>query len=193
LPATGESVHHFAKEILKSLDPSFRLDGLPIGVRASMGIAVLPGQCDDADTLLSYADIAQRAARETGNDYLIYPEHVEPYSSDHLVLLAELREALERDTLRLHFQPKLSFQTREMVSVEALLRWPHPNRGWIAPDLFIPLAEKAGVVHSLTLWVLTSALQQSQLWRDAGLHLGVARSEERRVGKECRSRWSPER
>ena len=174
LPATGDAVHHFAKEILKSLDPSFRLDGLPIGVRASMGIAVLPGQCDDADTLLSYADMARRAARETGNDYLIYPEHVEPYSSDHLVLLAELREALERDTLRLHFQPKLSFQTGETVGVEALLRWPHPNRGWIAPDLFIPLAEKAGVVHSLTLWVLTSALQQSQLWRDAGLHLGVA-------------------
>jgi diguanylate cyclase (GGDEF)-like protein len=173
-PTNGEAVHRVAKEILKSLEPSFRLDGLPIVVRASLGIALLPDQCDDADTLFSYADMARRAAKDTGSDYLVYPDHVEPYSPDHLALLAELREAIEHDRLRLYFQPKLNFQTRQTVGVEALLRWPHPNRGWVPPDLFIPLAEKAGVVHSITLWVLTSALQQLQLWRDAGLHVGVA-------------------
>ena len=173
-PVDGETVHHVAKEILKSLEPSFRLDGLPIAVRASLGIALLSDRCDDADTLFSYADMARRAARETGNDYVIYPEHVEPYRPDHLVLLAELREAIEQDRLMLYFQPKLSFETGQAVGVEALLRWPHPNRGWVAPDVFIPLAEKTGVVHSLTLWVLTSALQQLQLWRDTALEVGVA-------------------
>jgi diguanylate cyclase (GGDEF)-like protein len=171
---TVEAVHRGAKQILKILEPLFRLDGLPIAVRASMGIAISPEHCEDADTLFSYADMARRAAKETGNDYLIYPDRVEPYSPHHLVMLAELREALEYDRLILFFQPKLSFQTGRTVSVEALLRWPHPNRGWIAPDLFIPLAEKAGVIHSLTLWVLTSALREAQLWRNAGLNIGVA-------------------
>jgi EAL domain-containing protein (putative c-di-GMP-specific phosphodiesterase class I) len=90
------------------------------------------------------------------------------------VLLGELREAIEHDKLALHYQPKVSLKTKELTGVEALLRWPHPIRGWIAPDQFIPLAEKAGLIHSLTLWVLTSALQQARLWRDDGLITGIA-------------------
>jgi diguanylate cyclase (GGDEF)-like protein len=173
-PPAGETVHQVARAILKSLEPAFRLDDLPIAVRATMGIALLPEQGDDADMLFSYADMARRAAKEIGSDYLIYPDHVAPYSPDHLLMLAELRDAIERNKLMLFFQPKLSFETGKTVSVEALLRWPHPIRGWVPPDLFIPLAEKAGVVHSLTLWVLASALRQSQHWRDTGLHIGIA-------------------
>jgi diguanylate cyclase (GGDEF)-like protein len=168
------TVDQTARKILKSLEPTFRLEGLPIAVRASMGVALSPEHAVDADTLLSYADMARRAAKQMGNDYLVYPSHVEPYSPDHLTLLGELREAVEQDRLTLHYQPKVSFKTGQLIGVEALLRWPHPNKGWIPPDQFISLAEKAGLIHSITLWVLTSAVKQAQLWRKGGLNISVA-------------------
>jgi EAL domain-containing protein (putative c-di-GMP-specific phosphodiesterase class I) len=105
---------------------------------------------------------------------VIYPDRVVPYSPERLALLGELRDAIERDKLVLHYQPKIDFKTCRTVGVEALLRWPHPNHGWIAPDQFIPFAEKAGLVHTLTLWVLRSALRQARRWKDAGLHIGMA-------------------
>src|ERR1043166_3550358 len=170
----GNSVDQTARKILASLEPTFRLDGLPIGVRGRIGIALLPDHGIDPDTLLSCADMAQRAARRTGNDYLIYPAHVESYNADHLGLLADLRHAIEENQLRLHYQPKVSFKTGQPIGVEALLRWPHPNKGMIVPDRFIPLAEQAGLIHSITLWVLPEAVKQIQLWRRGGLNVGVA-------------------
>jgi diguanylate cyclase (GGDEF)-like protein len=167
-------VHETAKEILKSLEPTFRLDGLPIAVRATMGIVILRGHGEEAETLLSYADMSQRAAKRTGNDYLIYPTHVESYGPDFLTLMGELREAIEQNRLVLHYQPKVNFKTGQTIGVEALLRWPHPRRGWVPPDQFISLAERAGLIHPITLWVLTTALKQAQAWRDGGLEIGVA-------------------
>jgi EAL domain-containing protein (putative c-di-GMP-specific phosphodiesterase class I) len=97
-----------------------------------------------------------------------------PYSSERLALLGELRDAIEHDKLLLHYQPKIDFKTARTVGVEALLRWPHPNRGWIPPAEFIPFAEKAGLVHSLTLWVLRAAVNQARRWKDAGIDIGMA-------------------
>ena len=168
------TVHETAKAILKSLEPTFRLDELRIAVRATMGIAILRGHGEEAETLLSYADMAQRAAKRTGNDYLIYPTHVECSSPELLTLLGELREAIEQNRLVLHYQPKVNFNTGQTIGVEALLRWPHPERGWVPPDQFISLAERAGLIHPITLWVLTTALKQAQTWRDAGLQISVA-------------------
>ena len=170
---TAETVDRVARNILKSMEPTFRLGGLPVAVRASMGITVAE-QGSDADTLLSHADMARRAAKKSGNDYLIYPAHVQPYSPDHLAMLGELREAISQDQLLLHYQPKVNLRTQRTIGVEALVRWPHAQRGWIAPDQFIPLAEGAGLIHSLTLWVLNAALRQARLWRDLDLNISVA-------------------
>ena len=170
---TVETVGQVAQNILKSMEPTFRLGGLPVAVRASMGIAVAE-HGSDADTLLSHADMARRAAKKSGNDYLIYPAHVQPYSPDRLAMLGELREAISQDQLLLHYQPKVNIRTRRTIGVEALVRWPHAVRGWIAPDQFIPLAEGAGLIHSLTLWVLHSALRQGQVWRGLDLDIGIA-------------------
>jgi diguanylate cyclase (GGDEF)-like protein len=170
---TTETVDKVAQNILKSIEPTFRLGGLPVAVRASMGIT-LAEHGKDADTLLSHADMARRAAKKTGNDYLIYPAHVQPYSPDHLALLGELREAISHELLVLHYQPKVDMRTRRTIGVEALLRWPHADRGWIAPDEFIPLAEGAGLIHSLTLWVVGSALRQAHVWRGLHLDIGIA-------------------
>jgi diguanylate cyclase (GGDEF)-like protein len=167
------AVRQTAGEIVRCLEPTFRLDGLPVAVRTTMGVALLQ-QGEDPETLLSHADMAQRAARRTGDDYLIYPEHVQSYSPDLLALLGELREAVDQNALELHYQPKVNFETRQTVGVEALLRWPHPRRGWIPPDRFISLAERAGLIHPITLWVLRTALEQSRSWREMGLDLGVS-------------------
>ncbi|HEX9146261.1 MAG TPA: EAL domain-containing protein, partial [Candidatus Binatia bacterium] len=80
----------------------------------------------------------------------------------------------EQDKLLLHYQPKIDFKTARIVGVEALLRWPHPNRGWISPDQFIPFAEKGGLVHTLTLWVLRAAVNQARQWKDAGIDIDIA-------------------
>ena len=172
--ADDQVVRQTAKEIVRCLEPTFRLDGLPVAVRTTMGVAILHEHGEDPETLLSHADMAQRAAKRIGNDYLIYPEHVESYSPDLLALLGELREAVDQNALALHYQPKVSFATRQTVGVEALLRWPHPRRGWIPPDRFISLAERAGLIHPITLWVLRTALEQLRSWRDMGLDLGVS-------------------
>jgi len=172
--ASMEDLHRNARDILKSLEPTFKLAGLPIALRATMGIVFMPPPGEDADTVLSYADMARRAARRTGHDYLVYPENVEPYVPDHLALLGELREAIENNDLVLHYQPKVSFKTGKTVGVEALLRWHHPIRGLIAPDRFIPLAERASLIHPLTLWVVEAALGQARDWRNAGTQLSIA-------------------
>ncbi|HXG51272.1 MAG TPA: EAL domain-containing protein [candidate division Zixibacteria bacterium] len=173
-PRTHDQVHGAARQILGILAPTFRIDNLSIAVRGSLGLALAPEHGSNADTLLSCADMALRAARRTGNNYLVYPEHVEPYNADNLTLLGELREAIDGDRLTLHYQPKVSYRTGRVAAVEALLRWHHPRRGWIRPDHFISLAERAGLIHPLTLWVVTAALRQIRRWRDLGLELPIA-------------------
>ena len=172
--ATPALVQRGAADIINSLKPTFYLDGLPVTLHSNIGIALVPEGAADADSLLSRADMAQRAARRSGQDYVIYPDRVVPYSPERLALLGELRDAIERDKLVLHYQPKIDLRTGRTVGVEALLRWPHPNHGWIAPDQFIPFAEKAGLVHTLTLWVLRSAVRQARRWKAAGIHIGMA-------------------
>lgn len=171
---TTARVQRGVDDMINSLKPTFYLDGLPVTLHSNIGIALVPDGAADADSLLSRADMAQRAARRSGEDYLIYPDRVVPYSPERLALLGELRDAIEHDKLLLHYQPKIDFKTARTVGVEALLRWPHPNRGWIPPDQFIPIAEKAGLVHSLTLWVLRAAVNQARQWKDAGIDVGMA-------------------
>jgi EAL domain-containing protein (putative c-di-GMP-specific phosphodiesterase class I) len=90
------------------------------------------------------------------------------------LFMGELRRAIAQNRLFLHYQPKVSLATGDVCGVEALLRWPHPLHGFIAPDYFIPLAERTGLIAPLTEWVLHTALRQGQDWQRRGLHLGVA-------------------
>jgi EAL domain-containing protein (putative c-di-GMP-specific phosphodiesterase class I) len=103
-----------------------------------------------------------------------YTADRDPYSADRLGLLAELRSAIERDELVLHYQPKISLETGEPTGAEALVRWQHPSRGLLGPDAFIPLAERTGAVADLTRWVVDHALAQCRAWRDRGIDLPVA-------------------
>ena len=150
-----------------------RVDDQLLQTRVSVGFATYPRDGDDAHTLLRRAEVAVQIAK--GNDgWAAYASEHDEYAPDRLTLMSELRRAIERDELVLHFQPIVELATRQMRGVEALVRWQHPQRGMVPPLEFIPLAERAGVTKPLTVWVLREALRQLRLWRDEGLELSVA-------------------
>lgn len=172
--AKAEDVHVVAHKILQALEKPFLVEGLPVVVEASIGIAFYPDHGANAETLLQRADVAMYTAKETGTSYLLYEDQHNRYSPRRLALLGELRQAIERDELLLHYQPKIDLQARRVVGVEALARWQHPEQGFIPPDQFILPAEKSGLIKPLTQWVLNAALRQCHAWQQEGLQINVA-------------------
>ncbi len=113
-------------------------------------------------------------AKRARSGYALYDADRDEHSLRRLALMGELRQAIAADELVLHYQPKVALATGHLQGVEALVRWPHPARGLIPPDEFIPLPEQTGVIGPLTHWVLDAALAQARAWRDRGLALPVA-------------------
>jgi diguanylate cyclase (GGDEF)-like protein len=172
--ADVESVERAARQLLESLAPAYKVGGLPITLRLTMGVACFADLNEGAEMIIGRADTARRRARETGRDYLIDQAITEQGGADCLALLSALRQAIGRNELALHYQPKVRLDSGATIGVEALLRWRHPEHGWIAPDRFIPLAEQAGLIYPITLWVAGSALAQARAWRAAGRRVEVA-------------------
>ncbi|MDX1486937.1 MAG: EAL domain-containing protein, partial [Acidiferrobacterales bacterium] len=173
--ATVKEAAEVARMIGKALEAPFGLEGLKLDVQASIGIAVFPQHGPDADTLFQRADVAMHMAKqEKGRGYVVYDPKLDKHSPHRLTLVAELRHAIDADQLVLHYQPKVSIQAKEIVEVEALVRWEHPQYGLMKPDDFIPLAERTGLIKPLTMWVLAEALRQHAEWQQAGLDIGVA-------------------
>jgi diguanylate cyclase (GGDEF)-like protein len=176
LPKMGsvKEATEVARKIAKGLQAPFGLEGLKLDVQASIGIAVFPQHGPDADTLLQRADVAMYMAKQQKSGYVVYDPKLDKHSPQRLVLMAELRHAIDADQLVLYYQPKINIQTGQVTEVEALVRWQHPQYDLMSPDDFIPLAERTGLIKPLTLWVLTRALQQHSSWKKAGLDMGVA-------------------
>jgi diguanylate cyclase (GGDEF)-like protein/PAS domain S-box-containing protein len=172
--ANAPLAQQVAGSILKSLETPFVVNKLPIEVGLSIGISVAPDHGDSPDLLLRRADTALEAARRSRSGSLVYSADRDPYDPQALVILGELRRALEADELLLHYQPRLDLPSREVVGAEALVRWRHPKRGLMPPDRFIPLAERAGLIKPLTRWVLREAVAQCDGWRHAGHDLAVS-------------------
>jgi diguanylate cyclase (GGDEF)-like protein/PAS domain S-box-containing protein len=160
-------------KILKALEAPFLIQGLPIAVEASIGVALYPEHGTTADSLLQRADVAMYAAKKSGR-YVIYDPTHDQHTPLRLALLGELRHALDRDQLSLHYQPKVDLTTRQVTGVEALARWQHPEYGFIPPDQFIPPTEQTGLIRPFTRWVLSSAFRQCEAWRRRGLRLDLA-------------------
>ena len=150
------------------------LEGLLVDVGASVGVAVSPADGMDLDTLLRRADVAMYLAKETGTGVESYDSDRDRNSPSRLAMLGELRVALATDQLELHYQPTADLLTGAVVGVEALVRWRHPARGLVPPDDFVPLAERSGLIHALTAWVLDHAVAQLAVWRATGLELAMA-------------------
>jgi diguanylate cyclase len=164
-PQQAEEV---ALRLHRSLLDAFDVDGVALSVEASMGIAVSGHHGTDATILLQRADMAMYAAKRRIGGVRLFEPDMDTHSPERLQLLGELRLALQRRELVLHFQPKVSLPAGTCVGFEALVRWQHPTRGMVPPDEFISLAEGTGLIEPLTRYVLALALEQCAAWRAAG-------------------------
>ncbi len=144
--------------VQRVLGQEIELAGLPLVVEASIGIAQAPQDGSDAETLLQHADMAMYVAKEAGSGVASYHEELNHYDAARLALVGDMRRALAGHELVLHYQPKLDLRTGEVDTVEALVRWNHPERGLLMPDAFLPLVEKTGMIEPLTAWVVDAAL-----------------------------------
>ena len=163
-----------ARELIGVLAPPFEVGDLHLDITATVGIALYPQHGADAVRLVRHADLAMHQGKETGTHYTVYAPNSDEESPRRLALASELRQAIDKDELVLHYQPKIDLGSGQVCGAEALVRWLHPREGLIPPDSFIPLAEHTGLIKPMTDWVLAAALRQLSIWRQAGPHLPIA-------------------
>ncbi len=149
----------FAEKIVQSIEEVFHIDGQNLYVGVSIGVAIFPEHGEDAVSLIRNADIAMYVAKGGNQGFAIYDESQSNVSADQLALVGDLHRELEKTTaLQLYYQPQIDLMSREVVSVEALLRWPHPEYGFVSPESVINMAEHTGQIGRLTEWVIDTAL-----------------------------------
>jgi len=159
--------------VMALAEPVF-VEAQPIDITATLGLAVASASTESADELMRCADLALERARREKRALAVYEEALKPAARDQLSLLGELRGAVERDELRLFFQPKIELKTGRVTGAEVLLRWQHPTRGLLGPASFIPFAEQTGFIRRLTRWTLAHAIAQGGEWQRAGTALPLA-------------------
>ena len=166
--ALAESV---ARRIAAAFDAPLTLEDHTIDMGAGIGMACWPQHAADADVLLSRAEVAMYAAKRRTEGPLMYHAAIDVASAQTLSLLTELRQALERNELRLYLQPKLTLDTGRVGGAEALVRWQHPQRGLVPPMEFIPFAEQTGFIRQMTMWVFEEAARHWLLLQAEGIPL----------------------
>jgi diguanylate cyclase (GGDEF)-like protein len=169
-PATALFV---AERIRRALDDPFSFDGLQLQLETSIGIAIFPEHGADAEALLRHADIALYASKESHAPVVYEPKH-DRHSPARLGLIGEMRHAIDKQELVVHFQPEVELATGATPRVEALVRWEHPERGLLYPDAFIPVARQSALIRPITRHVLDAALRQCRAWQDGGIDVSVA-------------------
>ncbi|MCU1386677.1 MAG: eal and ggdef domain containing protein [Ilumatobacteraceae bacterium] len=156
------------------LEAPVEVQGIQVGVRGSLGLAVSPFDGADCSTLLQHADVAMYVAKRSGTTRRMYSAEFDHYSPERLGLAVELRGAIESGQIGMVYQPKLHIESCEIRSVEALVRWYHPERGMVPPNDFLPLIENTELIGPLTWHVLDLSLAQCAAWRRAGIDVSVA-------------------
>ena len=167
-------IYPMLQKVQRAFAAPFILNKMSLDVQASIGVALAPEHGRDMESLLQRADIAMYAAKEDKQNFHIYDAGLDKHDSKRLSLLAQLRQAISKGDMRLHYQPKIESSTGQVHSAEALIRWSHPEFGMVPPDEFIHLAEQSGLIGELTHWVLRRAVEQCAVWRNRGLALNVA-------------------
>jgi diguanylate cyclase (GGDEF)-like protein len=165
----AEITEQIVQRIINSVTEPLDIDNNEIHLTCSMGISVFPGNGIDTDSLLKNAGMALYYAKRQGhNTYQFYDKDNTNVSLENLKLEGDLRHAMERNELALHYQPKIELFSGKIIGMEALIRWKHPTMGMIPPVEFIPIAEKTGLIHKLGEWVLETACDKLKEWESTG-------------------------
>jgi len=164
----------FAHRVLDALRQEFNVDGFCTEISASIGIALGPTPAGDVSTMMRYADVAMYRAKHEISGISVYDAEYDPHSPKRLAVMSELGRAIREDQLCLYFQPKISLTLNGVYGFEALVRWNHPELGFVPPSEFVPMVEVTSLIHPMTTWVLENSIKQCRLWHDKGLILSVA-------------------
>jgi diguanylate cyclase (GGDEF)-like protein len=174
-PGGLEGAEAAAERILSAFSAPFQLADVEVDVDVSIGIALSPDHGHDFGALLQRADIGMYTAKNARSGWAVYSSHADAGTPEKLAMLGELRKAIASpEQLVMHYQPKAELHTGRICGVEALCRWDHPTRGLLPPGEFIPLAERTGLIHPLTMQVLDCALDQLAAWTSHGIELGIS-------------------
>ncbi|TLX55864.1 hypothetical protein DN826_09955 [Stutzerimonas nosocomialis] len=158
-----------ADKLVRCIEQPFQVSRYELRVSVSIGIAVYPDDGLDARDLMLHADAAMYHTKNAGrNGYSFFEASMNANAAEHLQLLQDLRLSIQREELRLHYQPKFQAPNGPVRGFEALLRWQHPQRGLLYPDMFLALAEKTGLIVPMGNWVLDEACRQLREWHDQG-------------------------
>ncbi len=163
-----------ATRMLRSLEEPIMIENQLVDVGASIGIVTFSDNGTDMNVLLRRADIAMYVAKCSNLGFALYDERHDKNSAERLSLMSELHQAVERDELTLYYQPKVDLATQSVKYVEALVRWDHPTRGFVAPDQFIPFAEQTVYIKTISRWVADKAIAQCSAWHAQGVELAVS-------------------
>lgn len=163
-----------ARKLISVMDAPFDIKGHGVTMSMSLGIALYPEHGRDPMMLLQHADMAMYHAKQGGGGYALADQTRHNEALARSALGRDLHEAIHGQGLELYYQPKIILHDMRICCVEALLRWLHPQHGFIPPDQFIPIAEQTGLIHKLTRWVLDRALEQCAQWMAAGHLIGVS-------------------
>jgi diguanylate cyclase (GGDEF)-like protein len=159
--------------LLGAFEQPFRIEGVDVTIGTSIGVAIYPLHATDAEGLFRDADIAMYTSKRAKTGYEVYDPSHDQYSRDRMSLVDDLRKAIERQQLVLHYQPVVDLHTGECRDLEALVRWQHPERGMIPPSEFLPVFERLRLMRNLSEWAIETALRQARAWREQGLELDV--------------------
>ncbi len=159
-----------ARRIIEELEDPFYINGQEVKISASVGITLYPSDGSSSEALLRNADLAMyRAKAEGGGLFSSFAEGMDQTARKAIAMEADLRRAMARSELELHYQPQIRLSDRKLIGVEALIRWNHPERGFIGPGEFLPLAEESGMIYDIGEWVLNEACHEAMRWSDRGL------------------------
>jgi len=163
-----DAVARIAQTICDSIEQPFSFSGQEIFVSTSIGISLYPLDGNDIGELMKHADTAMFRAKELACSYFFYESDMEAAVTRKMEIEADLRRSVSRDQIDVYFQPKADLATNEIVGMEALVRWNHPQKGIICPQEFIPLAEETGIINEIGLWVMIGSCLQVKQWHDQG-------------------------
>lgn len=171
---TAKDAAHMAERVLSGMNELCRIEDHEISMSCTVGVAVYP-EHGTAAKLIAHAAAAMRSAKRTGGGaHCFFEERMVAGAREQVELLQDLRRALANKELELYYQPKIHAPSGQITGAEALMRWKHPQRGMIGPNIFIPLAERYGLINAMGNWLIEEVCRQIRAWRDQGLRMRVA-------------------